>query len=111
MNSSRVSTTPLLVACDSPDHFSRLNSLSLLEPNPIPMDVEAPVDVPANLPEEVTEVPEDLPIDIPLDMEVPPPPAKRARARYIFQRCLIPTQDSSNRLGELLAPDSDAEED
>lgn len=107
MNSSRAATTPLLVACDSPDHFSRLNSLSLLDPNPIPMDVEVPLDVPVNVP---VDVPIGVPMDVSVDMEVPPPPAKRARARYIFQRCLIPTQDGSDRLGELLAPDSDAEE-
>ena len=114
LNSSRVATTPLLAACDSPDHFSRLNSLSLLDPNPIPMNMEVAADVPIVLDDvpldNPTDLPMDIPLDLPSDVEVPPPPAKRARARYIFQRCLIPTQDGRDRLGELLAPDSDTEE-
>ena len=46
----------------------------------------------------------------PFSMDVDPPPAKRARARYIFQRCLLPSQDSTDRMGEVLAPDSDTED-
>jgi len=80
-SSLRATSTNLLAVSDVPEHFSRLNSLSLLDPNPITMDVE-----------------------------VLPPPAKRARARHIFQRCLIPSQDPNDRLGELLAPDSDGDE-
>lgn len=72
---------------------SRLNSLSLLEPYPIAMPMGT---------------------DLETEELVQPPPAKRARARYIFQRCLKSTQDQTDlgdcRLGELFAADSDGGE-
>ena len=45
----------------------------------------------------------------PAEEVVSAPAPKRARARHIFQRCLAPSQDPMHRLGEVLAPDSDAE--
>lgn len=47
-----------------------------------------------------------------MEAEVQPPPAKKARARYIFQRCLKPSQDIlPRRSDEVFAPPSDSEED
>ena len=69
------------ISSRTPEHPSRLNSLSLLDVNP----------------------------PGPLSSETVPPPAKRVRARYIFQRCLQSSQDVHTNLGQVLAPDSDSE--
>ena len=66
-------------------HYPRLNSLSILDVNPPAAEREAEPETPQQ------------------------PPAKRARARHIFQRCLQPSQDVARILGEVLAPDSDSE--
>ena len=71
---------------DTPENTSRLNSLSLIEPHPFP----------------------DMEVD--LEPEIQPPPAKRARARYIFQNCLKSTQEFRERQTEVFAPDSEEDE-
>ena len=74
---------------ETPDHY-RLNSLSLIEPHPLP----------------------DMDVDTEIEEEILPPPKKKARARYIFQRCLIPSQHLIAPLtSEVFAPPSDSEED
>nr|SVE75279.1 EOG090X0A9P [Daphnia dolichocephala] len=78
-------TTEMPMATDSPHHTSRLNSLSLIEPN-------------------LFVAMEDV------DLEVQPPPPKRARARHIFQNCLKATQESGERPCEVFAPDSENDE-
>lgn len=70
---------------DTPDPSTRLNSLSLIDPH-----LFAAMDV---------------------DFECNPPPPKRARARYIFQRCLKASQDGTTAPLEVYAPPSDSEED
>ena len=81
---SRALNSPSLPP-NSPDHYPRLNSLSILDVNPPAAEREAEPETPQQ------------------------PPAKRARARHIFQRCLQPSQDVARILGEVLAPDSDSE--
>lgn len=83
---SRAFKSPSL-APNTPDHFARVNSLSLLDVNP--------------------PGPGSTATELNMSLE---PPAKRARARHIFQRCLLPSQDISMHLGEVLAPDSDNED-
>lgn len=76
---------------DTPDPSARLNSLSLIEPHPFPrMEVE---------------------LEPEFDSEFQPPPCKKARARFIFQRCLKDSQDGAEKLTEVYAPPSDSEED
>ena len=79
------------------EHHSQLNSLSLLEPRLAPFGTDLDSE------EEANEL-QDL-----------APPAKRARARYIFQRCLKSTQEIVGNLSmrslQVLAPPSDGEED
>lgn len=77
----------MAVAAHTPDQTCRLNSLSLLEPQIYPQ------------------------MEIDYEAELNPPPTKRARARYIFQRCLKPSQDDVQRTTEVYAPPSDSEED
>lgn len=79
------------------EHCSRLNSLSLLDPHPVPLGTDLGLDS-----EEEAE----------LDDFAPMPPAKRARARYIFQRCLKSTQETnlSVRSMEVFVPPSDSED-
>jgi hypothetical protein len=83
---SRALNSPSLPP-NSPEQYPRLNSLSILDVNPPAVEREAE-------PEPETSL---------------QPPAKRARARHIFQRCLQPSQDVARNLGEVLAPDSDSE--
>nr|SVE94392.1 EOG090X0A9P [Simocephalus serrulatus] len=81
--------TSFMPTSDTPEPTARLNSLSLIEPHPLPaMEAE-------------------------LEVEFNPPPSKRARARarYIFQRCLKASQDGTTGPTEVYAPPSDSEED
>lgn len=71
---------------ESPYFTSRLNSLSLIEPQPFPA------------------MEEDL------DLDIQPPPSKKARARYIFQNCLKATQEVREKPCEVFAPDSEEDE-
>jgi len=79
------------------EHHSQLNSLSLLEPRLAPFGTDLDSEEEAN------------------EMHDLAPPAKRARARYIFQRCLKSTQEIVGNLSmrslQVLAPPSDGEED
>ena len=43
------------------------------------------------------------------DDEIGPPPAKRARARHIFRKCFLNSQDCRDATREVLAPPSDDE--
>nr|SVE74334.1 EOG090X0A9P [Daphnia barbata] len=80
-------TTEMPMVTDSPHRTSRLNSLSLIEPNLL------------------VAMEEDV------DLEIQPPPPKRARARHIFQNCLKATQESRERPScEVFAPDSEEDE-
>ena len=68
----------------------RLDSLSLLEPHPISVPMGT---------------------DLECDEVACPPPTKRARARFIFQRCFKSSSSSQSSLllGEIYAADSDCE--
>ncbi|KAK4010634.1 cell cycle checkpoint control protein RAD9A isoform X2 [Daphnia magna] len=79
-------TTLVPIVSESPCHTSRLDSLSLIEPQPFPA------------------------MEDDLDLEIQPPPPKRARARYIFQNCLKATQELRERPCEVFAPDSEGDE-
>lgn len=75
----------LLPTSETPDHHSRLNSLSLIEPVAFP------------------------PMEVDIEPEILPPPAKKARARHIFQRCLkLPTEGEVHP--EVFAPASDSDD-
>nr|SVE73710.1 EOG090X0A9P [Daphnia atkinsoni] len=83
-SSANLHTTIMPIVPESPYFTSRLNSLSLIEPQPFPAIEE--------------------------DLDIQPPPSKRARARYIFQNCLKATQEVRERPYEVFAPDSEGDE-
>ncbi|XP_057369553.1 cell cycle checkpoint control protein RAD9A-like isoform X2 [Daphnia carinata] len=83
---ANLQTTLMLNVPESPCHTSRLNSLSLIEPQLFPA------------------------MDDNLDLEIQPPPPKRARARYIFQNCLKATQEAREGPCEVFAPDSEGDD-
>nr|SVE88792.1 EOG090X0A9P [Daphnia sinensis]SVE89416.1 EOG090X0A9P [Daphnia sinensis]SVE90665.1 EOG090X0A9P [Daphnia sinensis]SVE91291.1 EOG090X0A9P [Daphnia sinensis] len=83
---ANLQTTLMPNVPESPCHTSRLNSLSLIEPQLFPA------------------------MEDNFDFEMQPPPPKRARARYIFQNCLKATQEVREVSCEVFAPDSEGDE-